>query len=77
MTSMPYAVGTCVRVVIPDECDPDYECHDETGVIVDIFEDALGILLGDPRSRFVYTVAMDVDRFGHRPFRHGEVEPVS
>ena len=74
---MPYAVGTRVRVIIPDERDPDYDCHDEIGIIVDIFEDDLGVLLGDPRSRFVYTVAMAKDTLGHKPFRHGELEPVS
>jgi hypothetical protein len=74
---MPYAVGTRVRVIIPDEHDPDYDCHDEIGIIVDIFEDDLGVLLGDPRSRFVYTVAMEKDTLGHRSFRHNEVELVS
>jgi hypothetical protein len=73
---LPYAVGTRVRVVIPDERDPDHDCHDESGVIVDIFEDDLGVLLGDPRSRFVYTISMDAGELGCRPFRHGEVEPV-
>lgn len=72
----PYQVGDEIRVDIPDPSDSDHRYHGETGTIVDVSEDDLGGLTGQPRDDYLYTVEFDDSTFGTMDFRHDDLQSV-
>lgn len=72
---MSYDVGDRVRVVIPENDDPDYRYHDKVGEIEAVLQDDLSGLTGDPRDDFLYRVAFEAAGLGRMAFRHHDLVP--
>ena len=74
---MSYQVGDRVRVDIPERSDPDHRYHGEAGEIVEVLQDDLSGITGDPRDDYLYRVAFDEEALGRMSFRHHDLERVS
>lgn len=71
-----YDVGDEVQVYIAHEDDPDHKHHEEMGEVVDILEDELSGLTGDPEDDFPYTVDFYEEELGEMDFRYDNLQEV-
>ncbi|MFB6362076.1 MAG: hypothetical protein ABEH59_12250 [Halobacteriales archaeon] len=74
---MSYDVGDRVRVVIPEDDDPDYRYHDKDGEIEAVLQDDLSGITGDLRDDFLYRVVFQDEALGRISFRHHDLERVA
>ena len=69
---MEYEEGDLVEVYIPDTDDVDSKYHRCKGEVVDVLEDDLSELTGNPEDDFLYTVDLEED--GTQDFRYGDLK---
>jgi len=68
-----YEPGDYVEVKLPNPGGIDSEYHRETGEVVEVMEDDLGGLTGDPRDSFLYTVDFGCDDLGVKDLRYKDL----
>lgn len=68
---MSYDEGDHVEISIPDPSDLDHRFHGYRGEIVDILEDDLSSITGEPEDDFLYTV--DLEQDGRHDFRYKDL----
>ena len=54
-----FSPGDRVRIDIPDELDPEHEAyHGKEGVVKEVRKDDAGVVSGDERDQYVFTVEL-------------------
>lgn len=72
---MEYSVGDRVEVYIPRADDPDHQYHGTVGKVVDVFEDDLSDVIGNPSRGYLYTVTFDDPALEPADFRYDDLQP--
>lgn len=63
-----------VQVYIPQANDPDHRYHGVIGEIVDVFEDVLAEITGNPSNGHLYTVEFDESELDTADFRYDDFQ---
>lgn len=72
---MEYEIGDEVQVYLPLPDDPDHRYHGKVGEIVDVFEDELSEVTGNPSQSYLYTVDFDDPSLDVTDFRYDDIHP--
>jgi hypothetical protein len=71
---MEYSIGDEVQVYIPKADDPDHQYHGEVGEIVDVLDDQLSELSGNPSRGELYTIKFEDTELATADFRYDDLE---
>jgi len=71
---MEFVKGERVEIYIPTPDDPEHRYHGKTGVIVDVFEDDLSSVTGNPSRGRLYTVAFEDAELDKAEFRYDDLQ---
>lgn len=71
---MDFTEGDQVEVYIPTPDDPEHRYHGKTGEIVDVFEDDLSDVTGNPSRGCLYTVAFEDPELDTADFRYDNLQ---